>query len=116
MQINDLMEKETDALWSLSSMAPLCPFDPFALLAPIRLPHSLGPFLLPCFAQTSASPILPAISFTSEIVRPVRIRCRAAISSLNTSTRPTERAVDVIKQMVIALMALFRKTEIRDDL
>lgn len=28
-------------------------FEPFALLAPIWLKHSLGPFLLPCSAQTS---------------------------------------------------------------
>ena len=29
---------------------------PMALLTPIRLPHSLGLFLLPCSTQSSASP------------------------------------------------------------
>ena len=32
---------------------------PFSLPTPIRLPHLLGSFLLPCSAQTSASPKFP---------------------------------------------------------
>lgn len=43
-EINDPMEKETDTLFCLSSMAPLCPFDPFALMAPIRFPYLFRTF------------------------------------------------------------------------
>lgn len=35
-----------------------CHLTPFALLTSIRLSHPFGPFPLPCFAQTSASPRL----------------------------------------------------------
>lgn len=43
-EINDPMEKETDTLFYSSSMAPLCPFDPFALMASIRFPYLFGTF------------------------------------------------------------------------
>lgn len=78
-EINDLIEKETDTRSSLSSMAPLCLFDPYPAPTSLRFPQ-------PCSAQASASPRLPVTSPASEIASDVQYR--VAISSLDASPRP----------------------------
>ena len=71
-KINNLMKKETGtSLFFISHSPPtlLAPFVPLGLshLTRIQVSHPLGPFLLPCYAQTSASPELQASFSASDI-------------------------------------------------